>query len=179
MNRLSNIELRPGDIFFVDGADVLGNVIELCQRPFGPWARWSHVGVILGDDGWILETTSWRTALRSLPANYAGSRIKVLRWAPMTKAMAMRGLGFVSGQQGRIYPYWRLLTHLLRVQAYLHGTSMECSVLTAAFLMASGFPLARTHWWYAPRSLHDEMEAQGCDTVFNGRLREAGCIGEV
>lgn len=178
MNVLTGIDLRPGDIFVVDGGSWFDNVIEFCQNPFGNWARWSHTGVILSEQGTILETTSRRTALRSLPECYAGSKIKILRWPGMTPEAAMDALDALTPQIGRIYPYWRLLTHLLRVQAWLHGSAMDCSTLGAAFLRAAGFPLRKTPWWYAPRSLADEMQAAGCEIVFNGRLREAGYIRE-
>lgn len=176
MDSLKPNLVQPGDIFVVDGGSWLDNIIEWGQNPLGKWARWSHTGIILSEQGSILETTDWRTAIRSLPECYAGSRLKILRWPGMTTEAAMDALDHMLPQVGRIYPYWRLLTHLFRVQGWLHGTAMECSTLSASFLKAAGFPLKHSPWWYGPRTLADEMQEAGCEIVFNGSLREAGYI---
>lgn len=182
MARVSErLGLRPGDIFVVDGGGLLDNVIEWFQTVLSgnrTWARWSHTGVIVDATGRILETTSWRTGYRSLAEHYAGSRIKVLRWPGMTPDLARDGLACVADQVGRIYPYWRLLTHALGMEARLHGRAMDCTTLAASVLQAAGLALAMTPWAYGPRELADEMEAQGCESVFNGRLRAAGYIEE-
>jgi hypothetical protein len=173
--------LRPGDIFMVDGGSWFDNVIEWFQTVLSgnrTWARWSHTGVIVAATGRILETTSWRTGYRSLAEHYAGSRIKILRWPGMTPDLARDGLACVADQVGRIYPYWRLLTHALGLEAKLHGRAMDCTTLAAFFLKWAWFPLSMTPWAYGPRELADEMEARGCAVVFNGRLRAAGYIEE-
>jgi hypothetical protein len=183
VNRLVNIELRPGDVFLCDGRGWLDGVIEWFQTlrgRSGKWARWSHAGIILDADGLMLETTNWRTSdIRRLPDHYAGSRLRILRWPGMQPGNAAYARAALRGQVGRVYPYWRLLAHALGAERWLHGRTMECSVLAASFLSLAGFPLLDSPWAYGPDNLEGELAAMGCEIVFNGSLRAAGHIEEV
>ena len=80
-------------------------------------------------------------------------------------------------QRGRVYPYWRLILHAVGLAGLIHGRTMECSVITATFLRAAGFPLRDNPWTYDPDKLADEL-IEGTDGafVFRGSLREAGLL---
>lgn len=172
--------LKPGDLFFVGGEGWLNNLINRFQALWSTdgVTKYSHVGIIIDDKGTTFETTSWRTGNQSLESTYAGSEIAILRWNQMWPDRVLAGLKAVEDQRGRVYPYWRLLAHALRIHGLVHFRSMECSVLVAHFLAAARCPLRTSNLWrYDVEMLYDELaQAEGWSVVFAGSLRAAGLI---
>lgn len=173
---------KPGDIFFVGGGGWLNDTINFFQARFSQdgVTRYSHTGVVTTPQGDTFETTSWRTGYQNMADTYAGSDIAILRWSSMTDEKASAGYRAVMDQKGRIYPYWRLLMHIVRLHGVVHFRSMECSVLVAHFLKRTGFSLKESNLWlYDVEKLHDELLSNpnnGWQTVFTGSLRSSGFI---
>lgn len=171
---------KPGDVFFVGGGGWLNDTINFFQARFSAdgVTKYSHTGIITTPYGSTFETTSWRTGHQDMAGTYAGSDIAVLRWNEMSDGKAWAGYQAVKDQKGRIYPYWRLLTHIVRLHGLIHFRAMECSVLTAHYLRAAGVSLAEPNLWrYDVEMLHDELCATpGWQAVFRGSLRAAGYI---
>lgn len=179
MNVLHGIDLRPGDIFFCRSASLLARLIRWGQglRETDGVGEWDHCGVVLSAMGSILETTSWKTSIRSLPNDYAGSDITILRWPGMTDEGAMQALARLTPQVGRVYPYMRLVAQLLGIQKWARGDTMECSVLSAHFLHYAGRAMPKSCWEYTPDALAEELLTEAL-VVFTGSLRAAGHIRE-
>lgn len=172
---------KPGDIFFVGGDGWLNNLINKFQAMWSSdgVTKYSHVGIITDPFGSTFETTSFLTGYQSMANVYAGSEITVLRWEKMANWRAYAGLRVVIDQEGRLYPYWRLLAHALRIHSWFHGKTMECSVLTANFLFGAGMQLNEENLWlYDVEKLYEELltPGKGWSTIFTGSLRAAGYI---
>jgi hypothetical protein len=174
-------DFHPGDIFFCRGKGAFDQIIlffESLHSQDGD-TRSSHCGVIIGADGTNFETTPWKTQYRNMNTSYAGSDIAIFRWAGMDAQKALRGQMAVSGQMGRFYPYWRLLSQATGLAGVLHGKGMECCILVAHFIEAAGFPLGvkniwtiQTEWLYDHLRRHPEWT-----NIFDGvSLRTKGFI---
>lgn len=188
------LPFEPGYIFFVRGNGILDRIIIFVTAFWGwirgrGWdAKWSHTGVVCDGGRSVFETTAWKTQVRDIRENYAGSYIAVLnvRRCSLEAAKARWNARVLYGfdatyseQYGRIYPYWRLLLHLFGCPGLFHGRSKECSVLSASFLTYSGYRLFDSVWTYDPDKLWDELIEDGAKVVFEGSLRASGYMDEI
>jgi hypothetical protein len=168
---------QPGDVFFVQGDDIMSVLIRFFQGG----GSWSHTGIFL-DMHNVFETTPEETQARSFARNYAGSEILILRWIGMTPENHYRGMAAVMDQMGLDYPEGELLAFALGVQGHAKTDSgaLVCSQLAATHLAGAGFPLGRKPAWYAPRPLAKEMVAHvpsgGVQIVFQGSMRLVGLV---
>lgn len=172
---------RAGDVFFVRGDDWLARTILHVQarKARDGESRWSHC-MFMADARDVFTTTSKRTGRVGLALDFAGSDILIARWIGMTPGAHVRGMAAVAHQEGKMYPYGRLLCHLFGIERYGRADAMECSQLTATYLQAAGFPLGSAPITYDVDRLSDEMLAHvpsgGVQIVFQGSMRAAGLV---
>lgn len=140
---------------------------------------WSHTGFFL--DGLnVFETTPGKTMARDFARNYAGSDILILRWIGMTPEAHYRGMAAVLDQNGKMYPYGRLLAHAGGFPGQAQSDAKECSWLTASYLKGAGFPLGSDPIRYDSDRLPDELLSHvtsgGVQVVFQGGMRAVGLV---
>jgi hypothetical protein len=172
---------RAGDVIFVRGDGWLDRTIMRVQarKAKDGESRWSHC-MMMADARDVFTTTTGRTGRVGLAMDFAGSEILIVRWIGMTPEAHARGMAAVAHQEGKMYPYGRLLCHLFGIERYGKADAMECSQLTATYLQAAGFPLGNMPISYDSDRLPDEMLSHvpsgGVQVVFEGSMRAAGLV---
>jgi len=86
-----------------------------------------------------------------------------------------KGWDAVKGENGKIYPYWRLLLHLIGLARWIHlGSDTVCSELAEKFLINAGYTmgLAKKNWWgLTPQELVDEWNiSKYINIIFEGEI---------
>lgn len=172
---------QPGDVIFVRGDGWLDRTIMRVQarKAKDGESHWSHC-MFMADARDVFTTTSRRTGRVGLALDFAGSDILIVRWIGMTPEAHARGMDAVAPQEGKMYPYGRLLCHLVGIERYGRADAMECSQLTATYLQAAGFPLGDVPISYDSDRLPDEVlshvSSGGVRVVFEGSMRAAGLV---
>lgn len=172
---------QPGDVIFVRGDGWLDRTIMRVQarKAKDGKSEWSHC-MMMADSRDVFTTTSKRTGRVGLALDFAGSDILIARWIGMTPEAHARGLAAVAHQEGKMYPYGRLLCHLFGIERHGKADAMECSQLTATYLKAAGFPLGDAPISYDSDRLPDEVlshvSSGGVQVVFEGSMRLAGLV---
>lgn len=132
--------LLAGDLFATRNPMALGVAINTVQ---GFWSsdgrsEYSHAGIICDATGRTFESNHHIEYGHLL--KYDGKKILIARNLRMTPAKAIKGWKTVKHLNGMIYPYWRLILHLIPPLARrLHLIEIPvCSELAAWFLHGCG-----------------------------------------
>ena len=125
------VDVQPGDIFCSQYPSELGKAIRWItgRRSADKNAEYSHVGIIIGEDGETFEAVSriWR---QNLFRDYAGVKVRIGRHRDMSKDAFEKGLESALAFEGNRYPYHRLLLHALRLAGTINtGRFPVCSEL--------------------------------------------------
>ena len=182
------IELRPGDVFVTKNPAPIGRAINKIQALVSRDGRsvYSHAGIILDSKGTTLESL-WRCKRQNLFKAYAGKPVCIARWPGISDVQYESALQAIQGKyEGRRYPIWRLLFHMIPVIARhisAGGRFVVCSELVARFLFqlrlqggykdAAGYNWPRHKYFCGtnPDMLADEWHRwHGYEIVFEGIL---------
>jgi len=172
---------RAGDIFFVRGDGWLDKAIMSVQarKAKDGKSEWSH-SMVMANSRDVFTTTSRRTGFVDLAMDFAGSELLILRWVGMSPETHARGMAAIAHQEGKLYPYGRLLCHLLGIERWGRTDVWECSQTTAIYLHETGFPLGDKPIAYDSDRLPDELLSHlpsgGVSVVFRGSMRAAGLV---
>lgn len=171
-----NILLQPGDVFATRNPQSLGKLITFVEaiRCESKTAEYSHAGIILDSQGNTFEDV-WNIEQQNLFTAYKGSRVIIARWEGMNVENFRKGWDAVKGENGKIYPYWRLLLHLIGLARWIHlGSDTVCSELAEKFLINAGYTmgLAKKNWWgLTPQELVDEWNiSKYINIIFEGEI---------
>ena len=153
------IALQPGDVFATRNPQGLGKAICLAEsiKSEDGEATYGHTGIIIDSSGTTFEAL-WTIKRQNLFEAYAGNQVLIARWTGMTLQAFQKGFDAVKVQEGRTYPFYRLLLHLVGL-GKIHIENQEvCSEITEHFLIAAGaITLGGCNWYgLTPDNLADE-----------------------
>lgn len=140
-------QLRIGDVFCSANPWVVGKIIQLFEKFWAVDGRaeYGHAGIIISPKT-RGTFEALRTAKRSSLDNYIGKPLLIVR---PVKAHTNLGTGYVmlsqkkkavvrlvNKHEGDIYPWWRLILHIIPPVARRVGTGgfLVCSELVAKYL---------------------------------------------
>jgi hypothetical protein len=154
----------------------LGVAINAIQRL---WAsdcesQYSHSGIILDPQGTTFEAL-WTCKSVNLFEQYSGEQVIIARYTgdlaiPVDEALEQ----ILAKHQGDVYPFWRLLLHLIPPLAKINMSQRPvCSELVAKYSWLIGG--RHSHWAGAnPDMLADEWRRwDNWEVVFEGTLYRA------
>lgn len=167
------MNLQKGDLFATRNPMALGRAINLLQRI---WAhdddsKFSHAGIIRDSAGTTFES-NWHIESQNLFKAYGGKRVLIVRHKGMNSETYKKGWEAVKHLEGKLYPVWRLVFHIIPVFAkYINIFKKPvCSELNAWFLWAAGL----RHQQYMGTNvdtLVDEWKNwSSYEIIFNGLL---------
>ncbi|MHA1231967.1 MAG: hypothetical protein ACTSPQ_15110 [Candidatus Helarchaeota archaeon] len=158
---MPKVKMKTGDVFFVRKSGIVHSIIDLVQSFYSKdkCSYTNHAGIIISNSGITFETSKWKTGFNSIHRYFeTNTPIIIFRhYEELTNKYFISGYDKISYNKGLIFPYWRWLLHLFGIQRLVHGESMECSVMTAAFIKGCGVPLKRFSWDYNVDMLYDEL----------------------
>ena len=167
---MAKIEFKPGDMAVVKTKSAIAGAINTAQR----WlsrdgkAEYNHAFLIIDGGGNTYESLKKIDHYRL--DQYAGCPIWIVRHKQMTVDRFGAGYQAVLEYDGKLYPFWRLPMHFLRVAQYIHWSFPVCSELVGLFLNKAGL-FSSTGWGWSPDDLADLWaESKYYDTVFKGVL---------
>lgn len=167
---LEKIDLRPGDLCVVKTDSRIAGAINAAQKVLSRDGRaeYNHALIILDKGGNTYESLK-RIDHYNL-AQYAGCQALIVRHKEMDLDHFGEGYRAVLKYDGKVYPWWRLPMHFLRVAQYVHWSYPVCSELVGMFLNKAGL-FNSTGWGWSPDDLADLWEeSKYYDTVFKGEL---------
>ena len=143
-----------GDYFVVHPRGFLADIIQFIQCIYSRdhHSQYTHAGIIIDIDGKSFEALA--RIKRNHIDNYTGRPILIVRDKFMTLEDFEDGFTEIRKMEGWIYPFQRLILHLLGLAKYIHWEFAVCSELVAKFQWANGW---RCRWWgVTPDNLADE-----------------------
>jgi hypothetical protein len=167
---LDKIELRPGDLCVVKTPSRIAGAINAGQRLLSRDrnAEYNHALLIVDKAGNTFESLT-RIDHYKL-TRYDGCKAMIVRHTEMEQGRFNEGYAHVLKYDGKMYPWWRLPMHFLRVAQYVHWSYPVCSELVGLFLNKAGL-FNSTGWGWSPDDLADLWdESKYYDTVFKGEL---------
>lgn len=170
-----DIQLKPGDVFASKNPQGLGRAILIAQsyKSADEAAEYGHTGIITSSYGNTVEAV-WSIKEQNLFDAYKGMKVLVARWQGMDDVAYKCGYNAIKKNIGRVYPWYRLVWHLLGLARWFHVFKTPvCSELTAMFLIGAGaVTLEGTEPWGAtPDSLVDEWRiSKYFDILWEGKL---------
>jgi len=177
---MSNIILRPGDIFCsgnISGKkSFLSSGIRTMEKfwSLDNEATYGHSGIILDASGNTLESL-WTIKRQNLFKDYNNGSIIVGRHLSMTPESFNKGYAVVANHEGDFYPSWRLFLFLVMppLAKYLHFTGMPvCSEYSSKFLHFSDCCGFESYWGLNPDCLADRIRKwKDFYIVFEGVLK--------
>ena len=162
------IELHAGDVFVVRGNTNISYLI----RMFGKfWSSdgectYNHAGTILDEQGNTFES---RNRIDHYNLNqYNGKQIFIVRQKDMTPEKSQVGWGAVKHLDGVLYPWWRLVLHLVHLARFFNRSGIPvCSELVGMFENGAG--LREVFWGLTPDNLADEWRiSKFYDIIYDG-----------
>lgn len=161
-------EVRPGDVFLTSGTRFVSRVIQLSQRLRLPaeHAFWNHAGMVVDDDGYIIESLEWgpeiehiskyRDVTRALiqPEYHAHDRRQILDFLDSVRNAEWR-YGYL--QIGSVL--FSLLTG--SKLAFSHTGSYICSALVADALTRAGVTWGKPSAFVTPGDIALQLNVQG------------------
>ena len=129
---------QKGDKFLSENPQFLGNLINKVSSFYSVdnKSEYSHSGIITNTDGTILEA-SWTVQHNNLLETYEGKKVLVARHNEMTINKFNSGMKKIEEHIGQIYPFPRLLLHLIGLAKHVHWNRVVCSELCAKFLFGA------------------------------------------
>jgi len=120
---------------------MLGRAINAVQRFWSAdgQSKYSHAGIIIDADGATFEAL-WTNTRRNLFEDLAGVEVLIGRHRAMTSRRFDQAWKIIRQTEGRRYPGWRLVLHLLpAAPKYLNsGRFKVCSELVDSFYYHAG-----------------------------------------
>lgn len=165
------VNLQQGDIFCTRNPMALGRAINAVQTFWSADndSEYSHAGIITSAAGDTFESL-W-TIKESHVDKYIGKKVLIGRVA-CPRVYKVVAIKIVQDRyQGRLYPFWRLVFHLLPPLAkYIStGNNPVCSELMFAYILELG--ISRVGRWQGKNPDHaaDFIKyADECEPVFEG-----------
>lgn len=142
---MSDIKLKPGDIFCTRNPMLLGRAINGVQRFWSKDGKseYSHSGIIIGKDGTTFEAL-WTNKRQNIWEAYEGQKVLIGRNAHMTPKRFVKGWLGVRHHEDKWYAGHRLVFFLIPPLAKIFNLGLcVCSELTAKFLYKAGI---WDHW---------------------------------
>jgi hypothetical protein len=173
------LDLRPGDVFGTNLNGLFGWAIKKGQavKSNDCHAGYSHNGIILSPQGQTFEAL-WTIKRQNLFEAYNGTEVIIARWTGMTPENFANGFSAVSCQEGRLYPGFRLILHLLNAaKIHVGNQRMVCSENTAYFLINAGAKMmcGQNPYGVTPDNNVDEWRiSRYFDIIFEGKLNGNG-----
>lgn len=171
------LELKTGDIFCTRNPMWLGRAINAVQRfhAIDNESTYSHAGIITDATGATFESL-W-TIRHSHLIEYENVGVLIGRHVSMSPSIARAALKQIAVYDGRIYPFHRLIFHLIPPAAkYISsGRFLVCSELAARFLWLCGL---KPYWkGVNPDHIADWIRKyRDFEIVYEGNL-EPGMVG--
>jgi len=164
-----DIELKRGDIFCTRNPMWLGRMINAVQTFWAAdnHSEYSHAGIITDPDGTTFESL-W-TIRHNHIDKYEGAQVLIGRHMCINSAMFEHGWERIRGHQGQIYPFHRLLLHIIPPVAKYVATGRfpVCSELVCKFLWE--ITLVRTWAGKNPDHVADMIKLyRGFEVVYEG-----------
>jgi len=163
-----NIELQPGDYFCVRTKSWLTRLILLKEifSSLDSKAEFNHAGIILNEEGDTFESLFFINHYNL--EQYRGCNIIIARYKEMTPEKFEAGMKEVLQYDGRIYPFWRLPSHLLGLAKFFHSTFPVCSELVGEHAYYAG--VHDVHGWgWNPDNLADLWDiSKYVDVIYKG-----------
>lgn len=127
-------KLQKGDEFATRNPMWLGRIITFSQKikAIDNEATYSHAGIIINEDGTTLEAL-WTVKSQNLWQAYQGQHILIVRNKYMSNSVFTAGYNKIKKHIGQIYPFHRLVFHLLGIAKFIHWRRLVCSELVAKF----------------------------------------------
>ncbi len=134
------MDLKKGDIFFIERKTALGRFINWAQRLLSAdgEAIYNHSGIIISDDGQTLESLD-TVRSHDFVSRYRGLNALVARPLAPHKVKSDAVDKVVAVDFGKKYPWYRFLILVLPFFAkYIDNGRSVCSELTAKYLYYAG-----------------------------------------
>jgi len=166
------LNLKPGDLCVVKTNSAIAGTINAAQRFLSRdgKAEFNHALIIIDKKGNTFESLLKIDHYHL--SRYVGCPVRILRHISMTKGCFQAGLSAVEKYDGKLYPWWRLPMHFLRIAQYIHWSYPVCSELVGVFLNKAGL-FSSTGWGWSPDDLADLWrESRYYQTVFDGILTQ-------
>ncbi len=166
------MDLKKGDIFFVERETALGRFINWAQRLLSAdgEARYNHSGIIRSDDGQTLESLS-TVETHFFTTRYKDVNVLVARPTMPDKAKSDAVDRVVSADYGKKYPWYRFIWLMIpHFAKYINKGRSVCSELTAKYLYLAG---ARHEYYQGttPDRLVDEVRHwKNYEIIFEGKV---------
>jgi len=162
------MNLRAGDYFAVSGTSLIAKLIRLKQRlsSLDSKAEFNHAGIILDDCGNTFESLGHIDHYHI--DQYVGRPIMIARYHKMDPERFESGMKEVLRYDGKIYPFWRLLLHLIGLGKFFRLTFPVCSELVGEHAYFAGVHNARG-WGWNPDNLADLWDiSKYVDVLYKG-----------
>lgn len=167
------LELNRGDVFGTKNPMALGKVINAIQWVWSHdgESRYSHSGIILDPLGTTFEAL-WTCKSQNLFDCYEEEQVIIARYTggkmmPMDTAIKQ----LLEEHGGKVYPFWRLLLHLVPPLAKINMSQRPvCSELVAKYSWLIG---GRHEQWAgaSPDMLADEWRRwDNWEVIYEGKL---------
>ena len=166
------LNLKAGDLCVVKTDSFWARSINAGQRVLSRdgKAEYNHALLIVDGAGQTYESLL-RIDHYQL-SQYVGCPVWIFRHRSMTRIRFKAGYQDVLKYDGKLYPFWRLPMHFLRLAQYIHWSYPVCSELLGVFLNKAGL-FTSTGWGWSPDDLADLWaESKYYETVFKGILTQ-------
>lgn len=161
------VKLNKGMVFAVCSDSSFARWINAVQKvkAVDNEAMYNHAGIIVSERGRTFEALS-KIKYSDLDG-YTGSKILIARYKSMTDDMFDRAWPEIVKLNGTIYPFPRLVLHLVGLAKFVHWKFPVCSELVAKFEFEAGI---RKNWWgIMPDNLADEWQmSKHYEIVYDG-----------
>ena len=150
------MKLKPGDFFCCYSGGLFAKGILLYEIHDSPdhKAKLSHSGIILNRNGDTFE--SLRTIRKGYIRKYEGKPLLIGRHLLMSSERAARAIPYMLDcWEGRQYPWWRILFHLVGCENLGCGDYLVCSELVMRFLKECG--ITKDYLGWTPDEIADWM----------------------
>jgi len=161
------VALEAGMEFASRNPQGLGMMINLFQKfqSIDNDSIFTHTGLIYDANGVTFEA---RNKLDHYHIDdYKGQHVMIVRPKMLTPEVWTNAWEDLKQYDGKTYPYFRLVLHLLRMAKYVHWETPVCSELTAKYEVIL---LLRKMWWgINPDNLADFWNySKFHDIIFDG-----------
>lgn len=140
-NKVTDIQLQPGDVFASENPMALGSIINWVQRNTNRdgKSKYTHVGFIINGKCNMTFEALWTYRSQKLMDGYRGKDIVIFRHKDMTPERFKKGWKSVKHLAGKRYPWWRLPMFLIPGLARISLLKMGvCSELWESFFFNTG-----------------------------------------
>lgn len=165
------MKLQPGDVFLTSNPMALSRAINWAQRIWNKdsKSKYSHAGILTDANGATFEAI-WTVKSQNLFDAYEGDQVLIARHESMAHERFLEGFNpLYKEQNGKIYPFYRLIFHIIPPLAKLSIGKLVCSELVAKFLKNVG--LMDYYNGCNPDNLHDVVRwHKGWKIIFEGIL---------